>query len=236
MAILTKSGRAAIAAAIKSQPLYLALGAGSPHWDTQFETTVTLEPDIPVALYAPVDEISITAPDGALWVRDQDYRLDAAAGRLTWLGSAGEDADASAAITATATVTVRYRTGRASEETGAQALMAEIGRRLVEERHFVEPDPEGEIVVPTGRFRVVAGPSNHLFLRVRFDFEDAAGTTVREQALFVGTELVPELPPGQRYVPPEAVMDPGILLVLQHAAPIVRHAATRETFEFVVTF
>ena len=42
MAILTKSGRAAIAAAIKSQPLYLALGAGSPHWDTQFETTATL--------------------------------------------------------------------------------------------------------------------------------------------------------------------------------------------------
>ena len=232
MAILTKSGRAAIAAAIKSQPLYLALGAGSPHWDTQFETTVTLEPDIPVALYAPVDEISITAPDGALWVRNQDYRLDAAAGRLTWLGSAGEAAAASAA----ATVTVRYRTGRASEETGAQALMAEIGRRVVEERHFVEPDPEGEIVVPTGWFRVVAGPSNHLFLRVRFDFEDAAGTTVREQALFVGTELVPELPPGQRYVLPEAVMNPGILLVLQHAAPIVRHAATRETFEFVVTF
>ena len=232
MAILTKSGRAAIAAAIKSQPLYLALGAGSPHWDTQFETTVTLEPDIPVALYAPVDEISITAPDGALWVRNQDYRLDAAAGRLTWLGSAGEAAAASAA----ATVTVRYRTGRAAEETGAQALMAEIGRRLVEERHFVEPDPEGEIVVPTGRFRVVAGPSNHLFLRVRFDFGDAAGTTVREQALFVGTELVPDLPPGQRYVPPEAVIDTGILLVLQHAAPIVRHAATRETFEFVVTF
>ena len=228
MAILTKSGRAAIAAAIKSQPLYLALGAGSPHWDTQFETTVTLEPDIPVTLYAPVEEISVTAADGALWVRDQDYRLDAATGRLTWLGSGGE--------AAFATVTVRYRTGRASEETGAQALMAEIGRRVVEERHFVEPDPEGEIVVPTGRFRVVAGPSNLLFLRVRFDFGDAAGTTVREQALFVGTELVPDLPPGQRYVPPEAVMDPGILLVLQHAAPIVRHAATRETFEFVVTF
>ena len=64
MAILTKSGRAAIAAAIKSQPLYLALGAGSPHWDTQFETTVTLEPDIPVALYAPAEEISVTAADG----------------------------------------------------------------------------------------------------------------------------------------------------------------------------
>lgn len=230
MAILTKSGRAAIAAAIKSQPLYLALGTGSPHWDTQFETTVTLEPDVPVTLYAPVDEISITAADGTPWVRDQDYRLDAAAGRLTWLGTlpeSGPDA---------VTVTVRYRTGRASEETGAQALMAEIGRRLVEERHFVEPDPEGEIVVPTGRFHVVAGPSNHLFLRVRFDFEDAAGTTVREQALFVGTEIDPDLPPGQRYVPPQALREPGILLVLQHSAPIVRHAATRETFEFVVTF
>jgi len=119
---------------------------------------------------------------------------------LGW-GARGRDADASAAITATATVTVRYRTGRAAEETGAQALMAEIGRRLVEERHFVEPDPEGEIVVPTGRFRVVAGPSNHLFLRVRFDFGDAAGTTVREQALFVGTELVPDLRRGSAMSP-----------------------------------
>lgn len=234
MAILTKSGRAAIAAAIKSQPLYLALGAGSPHWDTQFETTVTLEPDTPVTLYAPVDEISITAGEGTPWVRDQDYRLDATAGRLTWLGGLpGSDAESAPE---SVTVTVRYRTGRASEETGAQALMAEIGRRLVEERHFVEPDPEGEIVVPTGRFRLAAGPSNHLFLRARFDFEDAAGTTVREQGLFVGTQTDPALPIGQKFFIPAQITDPGILLVLQHSTPIVRHASTRETFEFVITF
>lgn len=34
MAILTSSGRAAVAAAIKAQPLHLAWGAGDPAWDT----------------------------------------------------------------------------------------------------------------------------------------------------------------------------------------------------------
>ncbi len=34
MAILTASGRAALAAAIKQQTLHLALGEGDPLWDT----------------------------------------------------------------------------------------------------------------------------------------------------------------------------------------------------------
>ena len=34
MAILTASGRAALAAAIKEQTLHLALGEGDPLWDT----------------------------------------------------------------------------------------------------------------------------------------------------------------------------------------------------------
>jgi len=34
MAILTASGRAALAAAIKQQTLHIALGEGDPLWDT----------------------------------------------------------------------------------------------------------------------------------------------------------------------------------------------------------
>lgn len=161
MAILTQPGRAALAAAIKSQPLHLAIGAGDPAWDG---------------------------------------------------GS------------------------RPAEPVNASALIAEIGRRGVDEVHFVMPDAQGEVVVPTGRFKLSAIPTNHLFIRVRFDFEDAATSTVREQGLFVGCTTDPALPPGLRYFTPAQIVAPGILLVLQYSVPIVRQPSTRETFEFVVTF
>ena len=74
------------------------------------------------------------------------------------------------------------------------------------------------------------------FIRVRFDFEDAARSVVREQGLFVGTKTDPSLPIGQKLFAPAQLTDPGILLVLQNSVPIVRQPSTRETFEFVVTF
>ena len=110
------------------------------------------------------------------------------------------------------------------------------GRRVVDEVHFVTADAQGEIVVPTGRYRLVTEPTNHLFIRVRFDFEDAATSVVREQGLFVGTQTDSALPIGQKFFIPAQITDPGILLVLQNSVPIVRQPSTRETFEFVVTF
>jgi len=71
---------------------------------------------------------------------------------------------------------------------------------------------------------------------VRFDFEDAATSIVREQGLFVGTTVDDVLPIGQKFFAPTRIADPGILLVLQNSVPIVRQPSTRETFEFVVTF
>ncbi len=52
----------------------------------------------------------------------------------------------------------------------------------------------------------------------------------------VGTKVKEELPEGQRYFEPKDVENPGILLVLEHTVPLIRTAATRETFSFVVTF
>ena len=88
----------------------------------------------------------------------------------------------------------RFTPEHPPEDTTRTALIAEVGRRLVEETHFVEADEEGEIVVPTGRYRVVAEPSRHLFVRVRFDFEDASTSVIREQGLFVGCETDPAYP------------------------------------------
>lgn len=160
MAILPKSGRAAIAKAIKSQTIHLAWGTG----------------------------------DGA------------------WTTPPAEDADAT-------------------------ALTAEIGRRTALEAAYVTPDAEGDIVIDgAGRFSRSVEPTNNLYSTFRFDFADAPAAVIREIGVFVGTVTDPDLPAGQQYFVPADIVDPGVLLQIEHKAPIYRSPSTRETFEILITF
>lgn len=160
MAILTNSGRIAMAMSVKAQPLHLAWGSGNAAWDT-----------------TPVAE----------------------------------------SITAT-------------------ALLAEIGRRKATYVNYCTPDEAGAIIVPTGHFTESATPTKHLYMRFAFDFTDAPTSTIRELAVFVGTDTDPDLPVGQMYFNPADVVDPGTLLVIEHIQKFERSASVRQTFEFVVTF
>lgn len=159
MAILTLSGRAAMAAAIKAQPIHLAWGEGDPSWDTT-----------PVA-----ETVDLTA------------------------------------------------------------LVAEVGRRAATKVAFCEPDSEGEIIVPTGRFTEVIDESNHLFMRFNFDFQDSPDAEIREVGVFMGTQIVTGLPPGQTYFLPAEIADPGILLNIERFTKFTRSSAIRQSFEYVIT-
>ena len=101
---------------------------------------------------------------------------------------------------------------------------------------FRAADPEGEIVVPTGRYRLSTEPTNHLFIRCALTSRMPPPAWCASKGLFVGTQTDPALPIGQKFFIPAQITDPGILLVLQNSVPIVRQPSTRETFEFVVTF
>jgi hypothetical protein len=159
MAILTKSGRAAIASSIKNQQIHLAWGEGQ------------------------------AAPEG-----------------------------------------------NNIEDVSATGLIDEVGRRRADEVLFVEGDDNGALVTPTGRFKAVDHLTNNLFMRFTFDFENAANCTIRELGVFIGTVTNPELPSGQWYFELNDIVDPGILLVLEHTVPLIRTAATRESFSFAITF
>lgn len=160
MAILTQSGRTAIAQSVKNQMIHLAWSTGDEEWDNE-----------PI----PEDPTQTT-------------------------------------------------------------LIREVGRRVVDEIVFCVGDDEGELVTPTGRFSRSDVPTNNLYIETKYDFTDAAEYTIRELGLFVGTITNPELPEGQRYFLPTDIVDPGILLLLEHSVPLIRTAATREYFCFVVTF
>ena len=159
MAILTKSGRVAIAESLSIRPLHLAWGTG----------------------------------DGA------------------WVTPPAEDAEAT-------------------------QLLGEVGRRVAAEVAFVEADPAGDIVLPTGKFKRSATPTRNLCVRATFDFTEAQSSVIREVAVFVGATTNPALPSGQEYFLPSDLVTPGRLLHLENLPPIFRSPAIRESFEIVVAF
>lgn len=127
----------------------------------------------------------------------------------------------------------------------ATALRAEIGRRAIATRGFVTPDAQGGIVIPVGqrpdgsveeaRYAQVEGPTPHIYLRVNFDFADAANAVIRELGVFMDTEPAPDAPPGQLYFAPGELASPGMLLAAQILSPpINRSPAVRQTIEFVL--
>lgn len=125
-------------------------------------------------------------------------------------------------------------------------LAAEVGRRKVGQVSFVEPDPDGEIVLPTGstpdgavqesRYRMVNEPTPHLYVRAAYDFGDAANLVIREIALFSEVEVNADLPPGQRYFLPADIVDSGYMVAAEILRPpLNRSASVRQTIEFVFT-
>ena len=158
MAIITISGRVALAAALKAKPLHIAWGTGDPAWDG-----------------APVQE------------------------------------------TPTAT-----------------ALVAEVGRRTIIIAQYCVPDDAGSIVIPGGRFNISSAPTNYLYLRATFEFEDAPTAAIREVAIFSDSEVIAGLPAGQMYFTPNQISAPGLLLAVERFASITRSLSVRQSFDFVL--
>lgn len=158
MAILTNSGRAALAAAIMAKPIHLAWGSGNAAWDS--------------------------APEAV--------------------------------------------------STSVTALVNEIGRRTATQIKYCTPQAGGELVVPTGEFTESLTPTKYIYLRFNFDFVDAPNSAIREIAVFSDTQLVPDLPIGQRYFSPSEVQSAGILMVVERISKFDRLPSVRQSFEFVI--
>jgi hypothetical protein len=118
----------------------------------------------------------------------------------------------------------------------ATALLAEVGRRKATLVDYCAPDANGSISAPEGKFSISATPTNNLYFKFHFEFEEGVGSTIREQAIFLDTVAAVGVPAGQFYLTPVQVAQPGTLLVIERRAPIIREITTRQLFEFVVTF
>lgn len=121
------------------------------------------------------------------------------------------------------------------EPVTATALVAEIGRRRASVIEFVTPSPTGDIVVPQGSFAISAVPTSSLYIRCNFSNTDAVGESIREAAVFIGSTLKGTVPVGQDYFLPADIQSPGVMLMLERFAKIVRSSDFSVSLEFVMT-
>jgi hypothetical protein len=126
--------------------------------------------------------------------------------------------------------------GTPPEDITSAALAAPIGFRKAAQVSFVTPAAEGAISLPSGRYDVSETQTNFLYLRFTLDFENANTATIRETGILLDTVVDGQLPPGQMFFEAAEVTAPGTLYLLEHVPAIIRTPATRETFEFVLTF
>ncbi|WP_253303077.1 hypothetical protein [Wolbachia endosymbiont of Phyllotreta cruciferae] len=227
MSILTESGRAAIAASIKEQPIHLAWGSGDANWESSHQIEKVFVEDEIALDHHPIKDVKVFIGQ-TTYQPSVDYTVDSSTGLIKRTENSS--------IPVSDKVTVQYTESTPPEPINSIKLLNELGRRTADEVLFCTGDENGELITPSGRFRPLNVPTNNLYLKFTFDFTDAANQVIRELGVMVGTKIKEGLPEGQRYFEPKDVENPGILLVLEHTVPLIRTAATRETFSFVVTF
>ncbi|WP_353285284.1 hypothetical protein [Wolbachia endosymbiont (group A) of Beris morrisii] len=228
MSILTQTGRAAIAASIKEQVIHLAWGSGDGNSGSSHKVEKIFTTDGKLTLdHHPIKDVKVTTGQ-IIYQPSIDYTIDSNTSVIKLVENSS--------ITANNAVTIEYTQNTPPEPITSEKLLNELGRRTAQEVLFCTGDENEELLTPSGRFKSSAVPTNNLFLKFTFDFTDAANQVIRELGVMVGTKIKEGLPRGQRYFEPKDVENPGILLVLEHTVPLIRTAATRETFSFVVTF
>lgn len=129
-----------------------------------------------------------------------------------------------------------WDTNRPAESTTSTGLLDPVGYRITSQKDFVVADASGSISLPSGRFSVSQTQTSQLYLRFTLDFADAASDTIRETAVFLDAEPNTGLPAGQVFFAPTDMSSTGTLYLIEHVPAIIRTSATRETFEFVLTF
>lgn len=116
-------------------------------------------------------------------------------------------------------------------------LFMEHGRRLYSAQAYAFEDAvNGTIDANNTKWSLTAAPTRHLYLQFKFDSNDSPAAIVYQLAVFMNSVMLPNLPIGQKYFVPGEVADPGSIFMAENVQPIARNNATREMFEYIITF
>ncbi len=151
MSILTQSGRAAIAASIKEQSLHLAWGTGDSSWESSHKVEKTfVKGEIkfdhqPIFDRQPIKDVKVFTGQ-TTYQPSIDYTVNGSTGVIKLTENSS--------IPVSDKVTVEYSESTPPELITSEKLLNELGRRTADEVLFCTGDENGELITPSGRFRV----------------------------------------------------------------------------------
>ena len=119
---------------------------------------------------------------------------------------------------------------------GEESLEAAFGVTKARLVQYVYPDEAGDVRMADGtRWTVTATPTKHLYCEFQLDFEDSPNETVREMAVYLGSQFASSVPAGATYAPIGNVQSVGQFLAMKNTVPRERLGA-EITLGEVLTF
>ncbi len=161
MSILTQSGRAAIAASIKEQVIYLAWGSGDANWENSHQVEkVFVEGEIALDHHT-IKGVRVFTGQ-TVYQSSIDYTVDSSTGIIKRTENSS--------IVENSTVTIENVQSTPPEPITSQKLLNELGRRTADEVLFCTGDENGELLTPSGRFKSSAVPTV-MYLLITFNYK-----------------------------------------------------------------
>lgn len=115
-------------------------------------------------------------------------------------------------------------------------ITAEVGRLKASRIQFAIPAADGEIELPEGKFNIVGTPTKYLMLTFDFEYTNAVGQDIRDLGVFIGTQPVAGVDPTTKYLAPNQIEDPGMLLVAERVIKFTRTSNVKQRFIYVIQF
>jgi len=122
-----------------------------------------------------------------------------------------------------------------TEDINSTHLIEEVGRIKFLAKEYVIPDDAGIIDVDSIKWSISTSPSKYIYLKFQFEQTMNSESSIYQLGLF--TDVVPVAgKETEDYLLPGDMDDEGKVVLIENQAVVYRNSATREVFEFVITF
>lgn len=121
------------------------------------------------------------------------------------------------------------------EDLNSTQLILEVGRIVSQVKEYVVPDNLGVIVIDGINWSISPTPTKFVYLKFVFEQTHNSNDSIYQLGIFTNT--VPAVGfEADDYIQPAGMDDVGELVLLENQPVTFRNSATREIFEYVITF
>jgi hypothetical protein len=122
-----------------------------------------------------------------------------------------------------------------AEDLTETTLIEEVGRIKSQVNEYDTPEAAGVIEVDGINWSISTEPTKYIYLKFQFDQTHNSSDFIHQLGLFTDT-IVQAGDEDLEYVQPTSITDIGKMILLENQPVLIRNSATKEAYEFVITF